>query len=430
MIPAACGASGSSAFDRAQSPRSSQPIEPNPAIQRIRTTSSTYRREPVRGEHAARRREAAEVGAPRRPGSSERRAFTISATREAVWADSPVPSPRTSSVARGSPSRLRVCSAMSASITIGSSSAVSAYGTTDPYGQPSCSACAVQRTPSDACSTSARIAGGVWAMGGLYRHRRACTASPPPGTNAAMTSTAAPKSASTLDPTSVAAALAALEARRDRTLADLIRLSKIPSVSARPVPDPDVRASAECVAELMRDAGLEGVELLELEGAHPYVLGHLVSDPALPTILLYAHHDVQPEGDPSALDEPAVRADPPRATASSGAASSTTRPASWCTSRRSPRGGPRTGACRSTSTSSSRARRRSAPSTSRRSSRAYRARMPADAIVLTDTGEPRGGSPLAHDPPARARQDARSSVRRATTTRSTPASGAARCPTR
>jgi acetylornithine deacetylase/succinyl-diaminopimelate desuccinylase-like protein len=91
--------------------------------------------------------------------------------------------------------------------------------------------------------------------------------------------------------------LKALENGRDRTLEDLVRLSRIPSVSARPVPDPAVKASAACVADLMRAAGLEKVEVLEIEGAHPYVVGERIVGPKLPTVLLYAHHDVQPEGD-------------------------------------------------------------------------------------------------------------------------------------
>jgi cysteinylglycine-S-conjugate dipeptidase len=108
----------------------------------------------------------------------------------------------------------------------------------------------------------------------------------------------------TLDRVAVEKALASLAASATETLDDLCALARIPSVSARPVPDPDVRASAERTAELMRKAGLADVELLELDGAHPYVLGHRVEDPALPTLLLYAHHDVQPEGDPKRWTSP------------------------------------------------------------------------------------------------------------------------------
>jgi hypothetical protein len=38
------------------------------------------------------------------------------------------------------------------------------------------------------------------------------------------------------------------------------------------------------------------VHLASTDGSHPYVIGELISDPSLPTVLLYAHHDVQPPG--------------------------------------------------------------------------------------------------------------------------------------
>src|SRR5262249_30238026 len=107
-----------------------------------------------------------------------------------------------------------------------------------------------------------------------------------------------------VDPAAVEAAVRALADAESQTLANLCDLARIRSVSARPVPDPHVRMSAERTAERMREAGLSGVELLEIDGAHPYVLGHRVEDPALPTLLLYAHHDVQPEGDPERWTSP------------------------------------------------------------------------------------------------------------------------------
>src|SRR5205823_15017967 len=52
---------------------------------------------------------------------------------------------------------------------------------------------------------------------------------------------------------------------------------------------------AETGAEILSRAGLD-VRLLEVDGAHPAVLGRLGAPPGSPTVLLYAHHDVQPTG--------------------------------------------------------------------------------------------------------------------------------------
>lgn len=90
---------------------------------------------------------------------------------------------------------------------------------------------------------------------------------------------------------------ASLAAQADQTRAWLEDLVRIPSIGAQPEHAGDVRSSAEATAALLREAGLDDVELLEVDGAHPYVTGGwLHAGPDAPTVLLYAHHDVQPVG--------------------------------------------------------------------------------------------------------------------------------------
>jgi acetylornithine deacetylase/succinyl-diaminopimelate desuccinylase-like protein len=83
---------------------------------------------------------------------------------------------------------------------------------------------------------------------------------------------------------------------------DLERLIRIPSVSADPGAAPQVQASAAEVASLLRQAGLPEVEIVAVPNGQPAVLGHRPAPPGAPTVLLYAHHDVQPTGDPAGWD--------------------------------------------------------------------------------------------------------------------------------
>lgn len=93
--------------------------------------------------------------------------------------------------------------------------------------------------------------------------------------------------------------------------ADLEALVRIPSVSAPAFDQAQLSASANAVASLLRDAGIEDVEVVRATTSDgtvgaPAVVGHRSpSAPGAPTVLLYAHHDVQPPGDPSAWVSPA-----------------------------------------------------------------------------------------------------------------------------
>ena len=84
---------------------------------------------------------------------------------------------------------------------------------------------------------------------------------------------------------------------------DLEGLVRIESVWADPARRAEVHRSAEAVASLLRDAGFADVEIVS-EGGAPAVIAHQPGPPGSATVLLYAHHDVQPEGDAAQWDSP------------------------------------------------------------------------------------------------------------------------------
>jgi len=87
-----------------------------------------------------------------------------------------------------------------------------------------------------------------------------------------------------------------IAAEMPRTVTDLERLVRIPSMGYPGYDPANVRASAETTRDILAEAGVEGARLLELDGGHPAVFGELPGPGGAPTVLLYAHHDVQPEG--------------------------------------------------------------------------------------------------------------------------------------
>lgn len=85
-----------------------------------------------------------------------------------------------------------------------------------------------------------------------------------------------------------------LHERKGAYLEQLKELIAIPSVSALENHREDVRDAARYVSDKMKDAGVEHVEVMET-GGHPCVYGDwLHAPPGMPTVLLYAHFDVQP----------------------------------------------------------------------------------------------------------------------------------------
>jgi acetylornithine deacetylase/succinyl-diaminopimelate desuccinylase-like protein len=85
---------------------------------------------------------------------------------------------------------------------------------------------------------------------------------------------------------------------------DLEDLVRIESVSADPARKGEVERSAEATAALFAAEGFDVEIVRAYDGAPPAVIAHRDGPEGAPTVLLYAHHDVQPEGDHAVWDSP------------------------------------------------------------------------------------------------------------------------------
>jgi acetylornithine deacetylase/succinyl-diaminopimelate desuccinylase-like protein len=88
-------------------------------------------------------------------------------------------------------------------------------------------------------------------------------------------------------------AVAADMPRLQELLATLIRME---SVSADGYPAEKVREAGETIAKMLEDAGFSNAQLLESSSGHPAVFAEIPGPEGSPTVLLYAHYDVQPPG--------------------------------------------------------------------------------------------------------------------------------------
>ncbi|MGY3212770.1 dipeptidase [Mucilaginibacter sp. HD30] len=84
-----------------------------------------------------------------------------------------------------------------------------------------------------------------------------------------------------------------VEQNKERMLNELFELLRFPSVSADPAFKADVLKTADYVAEKLRQAGADKVEVCPTAG-YPIVYGEKLIDPTKPTVLVYGHYDVQP----------------------------------------------------------------------------------------------------------------------------------------
>ena len=101
-----------------------------------------------------------------------------------------------------------------------------------------------------------------------------------------------------------------VEQNQTRLLEELKDFLRIPSISTLPEHKPDVQRAAHFVADSLKRAGIENVEIIPTAG-NPLVYGDWLHAAGKPTVLCYGHYDVQPP-DPLELwqsppFEPAVR---------------------------------------------------------------------------------------------------------------------------
>ena len=90
-----------------------------------------------------------------------------------------------------------------------------------------------------------------------------------------------------------------VQAQQPAVLEDLARLVAIESVSADPARADQVGRSADAVAALVAELGCPDVQVVRAGSGQPAVIARFPAPTGRPTVCLYAHHDVQPEGDPA-----------------------------------------------------------------------------------------------------------------------------------
>ncbi len=84
-----------------------------------------------------------------------------------------------------------------------------------------------------------------------------------------------------------------VQKNEERFLEELKEFIRIPSISTLPEHEGDVQRAARFVAQSMKAAGLENIEIIAT-AKHPLVYAEWLHAPGKPTVLCYGHYDVQP----------------------------------------------------------------------------------------------------------------------------------------
>ena len=96
----------------------------------------------------------------------------------------------------------------------------------------------------------------------------------------------------------------AVRAQMPRARQDLEALVRVPTISADAAHGPDVTRACDLAAELAREAGAADVQVLSAQGGQPALVATWPAPEGAPTVLLYAHLDVQPTGPESEWTAP------------------------------------------------------------------------------------------------------------------------------
>ncbi len=84
-----------------------------------------------------------------------------------------------------------------------------------------------------------------------------------------------------------------IDENQDRLLQELFELIRIPSISSKEAHKDDMYEASAWIKNKLLEKGADKAEVLDTEG-HPVIFGEKIIDPALPTVLVYGHYDVQP----------------------------------------------------------------------------------------------------------------------------------------